>query len=153
MIVAFTGHRPEKLPMSRLIQIEEWLKAQLVELKPEKAITGMAQGVDMFGFFAARDLSIPIVAAVPWPGHALSSGWRDNTVNYFDRLDEAAEVHVVCEEDVYRPWFYQKRNEWMVDNCDILLAVWDGSSGGTANCVKYAQKVGREIRFFPWNVT
>ncbi len=34
----------------------------------------------------------------------------------------------------------------MVNNCDMLIAVWDGSDGGTANCVKYAQSKGVDIR-------
>lgn len=39
----------------------------------------------------------------------------------------------------------QKRNEYMVDLADRVIAVWDGSKGGTATCVKYAEKVGKEI--------
>jgi uncharacterized phage-like protein YoqJ len=39
----------------------------------------------------------------------------------------------------------QKRNEYMVDNSDIVIAVWDGSKGGTYNCVKYAEKLGKKI--------
>jgi uncharacterized phage-like protein YoqJ len=35
----------------------------------------------------------------------------------------------------------QVRNEWMVDHCNDLLAVWDGSDGGTGNCVRYAQRI------------
>jgi uncharacterized phage-like protein YoqJ len=34
----------------------------------------------------------------------------------------------------------QIRNEWMVDNAHIVLALWDGSSGGTGNCIKYANR-------------
>ena len=46
----------------------------------------------------------------------------------------------------------QKRNEYMVDLADRVIAVWDGSKGGTANCVKYAEKVGKEIiRIEPYN--
>jgi uncharacterized phage-like protein YoqJ len=41
------------------------------------------------------------------------------------------------------PWVMQRRNEWMVDHCDILYAFWDGTSGGTANCVKYAAQIGK----------
>ncbi|WP_188052008.1 hypothetical protein [Azospirillum sp. Sh1] len=37
------------------------------------------------------------------------------------------------------------RNEWMVDHSDRLLALWDGSQGGTANCVRYARGLGRPI--------
>lgn len=32
-------------------------------------------------------------------------------------------------------------NEWMVDEC----ALWNGSSGGAAKCVKYAQKHNKPI--------
>ena len=31
----------------------------------------------------------------------------------------------------------QKRNEFMVDNSDLVVAVWNGTSGGTANCLAY----------------
>jgi len=37
------------------------------------------------------------------------------------------------------------RSEWMVQNCDLLVAYWDGSDGGTGNCVKYAKSVGRDV--------
>ena len=33
----------------------------------------------------------------------------------------------------------------MVDNADKVIAVWDGSKGGTYNCVKYAEKQNKEI--------
>ena len=39
----------------------------------------------------------------------------------------------------------QRRNEYMVDKADTLIAVWNGTSGGTANCVKYAKKKGVDI--------
>ena len=39
----------------------------------------------------------------------------------------------------------QKRNEYMVDLADKVIAVWNGSTGGTYNCVKYAEKCGKEI--------
>jgi len=34
----------------------------------------------------------------------------------------------------------------MVDNCDKLIAIWNGDyKSGTGNCVKYAEKMGKEI--------
>ena len=44
------------------------------------------------------------------------------------------------EQDIYHPAKMQKRNEFMVDNCDILIALWNGTSGGTKNCINYAKK-------------
>ncbi len=38
------------------------------------------------------------------------------------------------------------RNEWMVEHTGLIFAVWDGSQkGGTANCVRYAQKHYKNI--------
>ncbi|WP_040197993.1 SLOG family protein [Candidatus Soleaferrea massiliensis] len=38
-----------------------------------------------------------------------------------------------------------KRNELIVQNCDLLIAVWDGKSKGTAYTIQYAQKIGKEV--------
>jgi len=40
---------------------------------------------------------------------------------------------------------YQLRNEFMVDAADVLAAFFDGSPGGTANCVRYASKIGKRV--------
>lgn len=45
----------------------------------------------------------------------------------------------------YAPAKMQIRNEYMVENCDLLIAVWDKSDGGTANCVKYAKSQRKNI--------
>jgi uncharacterized phage-like protein YoqJ len=39
----------------------------------------------------------------------------------------------------------QKRNEWMTDNSKYIIAVWDGTKGGTGNCVNYGKKVNKLI--------
>ena len=38
---------------------------------------------------------------------------------------------------------FQERNKQIVDNCDILLAVWDGKSNGTKNTLAYARRVNK----------
>ena len=38
-----------------------------------------------------------------------------------------------------------ERNQRIVDNCDLLLAVWDGVSTGTRDTCRRAEKVGRAI--------
>lgn len=53
-------------------------------------------------------------------------------------------MKLVSDEE-YKPWLMQKRNEYMVDLADKVIAVWDGSKSGTANCVKYAEKTGKGI--------
>lgn len=146
MIIAGTGHRPDKLggyghkPLVHLVNLaEDWLE----ENKPEKVISGMALGWDYALACAAFNLDIPIIAAVPFKGQ--ESRWPDESQrNYRALLKECEQVVYVCE-DGYAVWKMQKRNEWMVDNCDVVLAMWNGSPGGTANCVRYAEKAGKPI--------
>ena len=38
-----------------------------------------------------------------------------------------------------------KRNHQMVDLADCVLAIWDGCSKGTANTIRYAQKLKKEL--------
>jgi nucleoside 2-deoxyribosyltransferase len=33
----------------------------------------------------------------------------------------------------------------MVDNCDTVVAVWNGTSGGTKNCIDYAKKQNKPV--------
>ena len=41
-----------------------------------------------------------------------------------------------------------KRNEQIARECDLLIAVWDGKSRGTAHVVAFARKLGREVRVY-----
>jgi uncharacterized phage-like protein YoqJ len=140
MIVALTGHRPSKLggydpdnPIAT--KVREAIRAKLVELKPEKIISGMALGVDQWAVQIAIDLGIPFIAAVPFPDQA--GRWRPSSKReYLRLLGLASEVVVVST--THSPVAMQTRNEWMVDHADVVLAVWGGTRGGTANCVRYA---------------
>ncbi len=40
------------------------------------------------------------------------------------------------------------RNQRLVDQCDVLVAFWDGSSGGTRATVERALDSGREVHVF-----
>lgn len=44
---------------------------------------------------------------------------------------------------------YAAAGRWVVDHCDVLLALWDGrpeeGPGGTAEIVRYAKKKGRTV--------
>ena len=59
-------------------------------------------------------------------------------------MENADTVKLVSNEE-YKPWVMQKRNEYMVDLADKVIAVWDGSKSGTGNCVKYAKQVGKVV--------
>lgn len=149
MIVSFTGHRPEGLGddlAGAWIAIKEFLMGS----RPERVISGMAQGVDSIAFDIADELGIPVIAAVPWTGYG--SLWpQEHQRQYLKRLERAERVHVVSQAEIYHQGIEQLRNRWMVDNSDTLVAVWNGvRKGGTWNCIEYCQKAGRSPVFLKW---
>lgn len=142
MIVAGTGHRPDKL-LGYSVEAENRLIAfarrNLARLRPSEVVSGMALGWDQALAQAALDLNIPLIAAVPFQGFGTkwpkSSQYRCTAI-----LCCAAEVHIVSQIPSTRA--LNQRNEWMVNRADEMLALWDGSWGGTFNCIEYADKRG-----------
>jgi uncharacterized phage-like protein YoqJ len=86
---------------------------------------------------------VPLVAAVPFEGQERK--WPEESRNLFRRVLNAAAEVVCVSEGGFSARAMQARNEWVVDRCDALAALWNGSGGGTANCVFYAVKVGRPV--------
>lgn len=154
--VAFTGHRPEKLngydPKDNKNLLWE-LHSRIVDHIENKNvsifITGMALGIDMWAariVLKLRDTLYPhlhLVAAIPCANQ--ESRWRQESKDeYNEILDRCNDVYYVSNEP-YTAWCMHKRDEWMVDNADMLIAVWDGTPGGTAHTHNYAVKVGKPI--------
>lgn len=151
MIYAATGHRPNKLggydeqTFSRLVHLaESYLKSRPEILTRDiSVISGMALGWDTAWAGAALNLNIPLIAAVPFAGQ--DKMWPEKSRKlYRNILDRAAE-YVVISEGEYEVEKMQIRNEWMVDHCDHLVALWDGSKGGTYNCIKYAKRFNKPM--------
>ena len=143
-IIAATGHRPNKLggyggeAEQKLI---DFAAAVLQQHQPSTIISGMAIGWDMAVAQAAVRLGIPFHAYIPFNGQELK--WPDSTRLYYRALMRHAQHIVVCSDGGFTKEVMQKRNVAMVDNCDELVALWNGSSGGTANCLSYAQSIHR----------
>lgn len=143
MRLAVTGHRPDKLggygreAWNRLVEVA---KGEIERLKPELVITGMALGWDQAIARACVSLEIPFDAYIPFAGQA--TVWPQEAQDlYYALLRNARNKQVICPGK-YAHWMMQARNVAMVDNCDQLLALWNGTKGGTENCVKYANKMG-----------
>jgi len=144
MIVAFTGHRPNKLggynlPNPTYIHVCQQIDKQLRELNPKKVISGMALGVDQWAAYIAIKLGIPFIAAIPFEGQ--EKKWPDSSQKTYNRLLSKAYDIVYVSSPGYSAHKMQVRNQWMVDQCDTLIAIYDGSKGGTGNCVEYAQSL------------
>ena len=147
MILCGTGHRPDKLAYGYQKEGIEFLasvaEAKLIELKPDEVVTGMALGWDTALAIAALRLEIPLTAAIPFEGQ--EKAWPASSQKIFNRiLEKITRKEIICEGE-YAAWKMMTRNKWMVDNSDKVLALWNGSEGGTGNCVKYANEKQKEI--------
>lgn len=146
MKIAITGHRPNKLwndyelNSIGMKKIKTTLQAMISKLKPTTMISGMALGIDTLWAELAIENQIPLIAAIPCFDH--SNKWIQTSVDRYKRILESTltTVHYVSLAK-YTPSCMQVRNEWMVNKCDLLIAVWDGTRGGTGNCVRYAEFV------------
>ena len=146
MILAGTGHRPNKLggydPTSRARLIDVATFA-IKKLKPEIIISGMALGWDQALVYAALATNTTWHAYIPFTGQ--EGNWPSESQARYHSLLRTTKTIIVCSSGGYAVWKMQHRNKCMVDACDRLLALWDGSSGGTANCIQYAESVGKPI--------
>jgi uncharacterized phage-like protein YoqJ len=151
MIIAGTGHRPQKL--YKTYQGEEYvirtIQKAISELgKVDYGISGMAVGFDtaLARVFVAS--GIPWTAACPFRGQ--ESKWpQKSQADYHALLKCASKVVFVDELNGEPPGYIaakmQRRNEYMCNESDTILALWDGTSSGTGNCVNYAERSGKKI--------
>lgn len=146
MTVMATGHRPDKLAgydnYDHKIILFRIAEKHLIYMSPDLVISGMAQGWDMIVAYAALSLHIPLHCAIPFPGQ--ERNWPIRTQEkYRNIINLATSVKYISDSFSYGA--FQKRNEYMVDNSDIILACHDGSKGGTANCLKYADSKNKKV--------
>lgn len=145
LIIAATGHRPEKVggySRPAFDHLVETAAGYLNQKRPSLLIVGMALGWDQACAVAALRQGVPFLATVPFKGQELRWPSASQQV-YREILASAKEVvYVPQTEGASIGRMLNRRNEWMVDHSQGVVALWDGSAGGTANCVRYAEEKG-----------
>lgn len=152
MILGFSGHRPNKLPDEATgydltnpchSYLKRWLVKILQEQTPSQCISGMALGWDTVCAQTCFELGIPLIAAVPCDDQ--DRLWREkDKIIYKELLNSAAEVVVVSPGPYYAAKM-QIRNCYIVNRSNKMLICWDGSKGGTYNCLSYAKIANKEV--------
>lgn len=158
MIISFTGHRPNKLWGYNLHQkkyrdlFRSLYTIVMSEWKHEGdllLVSGMALGVDqvaaMLGIWLRdqKHLNVQVEAAVPCIGQ--DNKWPQQSRDQYQDILSKCNIRTIVYNGTYNYRCMQQRNEYMVNKADVLIAVWDGSSGGTGNCVHYAEQKGVKI--------
>lgn len=156
-VCAFTGHRPQSLPFGfdesdeRCTALKSVMQEQIVKLIENKGvthfITGMALGVDIYAAeivlnLKARYPHITLESAIPCETQAVkwSVAARERYYNIAAKCDKETML-----QREYTPGCMEKRNRYMVDHADYILAVWNGSPSGTGKTVRYAHQQGKPV--------
>lgn len=154
----FTGHRPsglscgydetapECLRIKKELQLE--INKMITNHNVRHFMTGMALGVDTWAAEIVLEAKknypgVTLTAAVPCPEQPIR--WRKESIDRYNNiLSLCDKVNMISEK--ITPYCMIKRNHYMVDNSQYVLAVWNGSfSCGTGKTVEYAQKKGKNI--------
>jgi uncharacterized phage-like protein YoqJ len=153
LVIAITGHRPNKLggyevPNPTYDIVVKGLVAAFEHYKPAYVITGMALGTDQWAAEICVNMTIPFVAALPFRGQ--EGPWPPRSKARYQWLLSRAYQTFVISEGGFEGWKMQKRNEWMVNSAHMLVAVYNGDDeGGTTNCLAYAAACGKYIHYVP----
>ena len=137
---AFTGHRTieEDFSFSALSEAID----ECIRLGCKKFYCGMALGFDML---AAEEVlkrkekngELVLIACVPCLEQTKFFPYEEKK-RYEKILKKADETVVISER--YTPWCMAKRNEYMADRADALIAYCHKTKGGSAYTLNYFQK-------------
>lgn len=138
-----TGHRD--IPAEQMDRIQKLLRQEIlaaIEDGYTHFISGFAAGADLLFADIVAELKeiylITLEAAIPYPGRMKTP---DETFQRLIRCCDTVKIH----SDVYSKGCYMRRNRYMVDQSQRVVAVYDGRpTGGTAATVRYAS--GKDVR-------
>lgn len=157
---AFTGHRPQKLPFGfdetddRFLSFQRRLTGAIEALSEAgytHFLSGGALGVDIWAAEAVLLLRYKkpgILLEMVSPFDHQAARWKEKDRERHDRLFALADI-VTATGHSYSPGCLQRRNRYLVDNADLLLAVTCGVPGGTEQTIAYARKTGVPVQTLP----
>ena len=152
----FTGHRPDKLPWGlnegdpRCAALKASLARALEGLYRRgfrHFISGMAMGCDLYFAQGALELrtrlpDVTVEGAVPCPTQA--SRWPEPLRRRWRAILDACDLETVVQQN-YDRFCMLRRDRYMVDRSAAVLAVFNGTPGGTQYTLNYAMDKKREI--------
>jgi len=168
--VGITGHRADRItdPVKVRSLIIELLRAIDVQLdrvaagrlygagrQPLSLVTSIAEGADRIAAHAALELGMPIEVVLPFRPHEYERDFETEPqrMEFRALLGRAASLIVIDGDEVDRSRGYEAAGMIMLDNSDLLIAIWDGGAargrGGTREVLGDAARRGMPIVIIP----
>lgn len=158
---AITGHRPTRFKFkykenyAGCKRLKKRLHDQFILLYEQgvrRFLVGGALGVDMWSGEILLELKkqpeysdIELVIVLPHPGH--DARWDKRSKKRMEYLLEHCTEQLTIGTDA-SPESFHKRNRYLVDHADCLVAVYDNNRtvrSGTGQTVQYTEKIGKPI--------
>ena len=133
------------------MRLKAELRKLIVQMIEQKNVThfisGMALGIDTYAAEIVLDLKsqfpfITLECAIPCETQAAK--WSERYRNRYFRIIERCDKETMLQRH-YSSDCMQKRNRYMVEHADLILAVWDGQPSGTGMTVTYAHSLGKPV--------
>ena len=153
----FTGHRPQSLPWKYNESGEEFekfkltLKNKIINSIQEgylHFISGMAMGLDLIAAEIILELkdnypSISLECAIPCKNQTFrwSPSYRQRYKNVVNQADKISMI----SDTYYTSGCMEKRNKYMVDNSNKIIALYLNIPGGTKQTLDYALEQGLKV--------
>ena len=175
--VCFTGRRPKDLCgykwtnykefQEKFVDFLETLYSQGVR----KFITGGAQGFDQMSFWAVNTLKerhTDVQNVVYCPFRNQADAWKGKTSDAFSKEEynkmlQVADLVVYTTDATLKQYpsivkALYHRNHRMVMDSDYVVALfpsddWNVVKGGTAECMRYANSVNKQIHQIKYHIT
>lgn len=141
-----TGHR--RIPDDRIIDIKTQLEKEISQALNDGFkvfISGFADGTDLLfaeivAEYKKQYPHLYLEAAIPHLSHIKKGDTHCQSL-----LSKCDGVNILSQQ--YHQGCYMKRNRYMVQNSDRVIAVYDGrDSGGTLFTMRYAHCLEKEVR-------
>lgn len=154
--IGFTGHRKLENPAEVANQIRNSIREILDKSGATKfqAVTCIASGGDSIFADVALEMGGDLKIVMPMPADDYLDDFEGGDVAIFKKLVSNDRTPTLITDR--KPLSTEERNdlylragEKVVDNCDYLIAVWDGEKskgkGGTGNIVAYGKAKGVDV--------
>ena len=156
----FNGYRPSKMPWgydesdARCAEFRFRLREALEYLIGQGYTDFLSGGALGFDLMAARIVLslrekypwVRLVMVIPFDGQA--DKWSREQRGRWLEIIEASD-RVIHLSHSYDKGVFFRRNHYMVDHADLLLAAYDGQPGGTASTIAYAKRHGVRVKYIP----
>lgn len=146
----FTGHRPQKLPWgyneddNRCIEMKYKLEKEIIGAIHKgynNFITGMALGFDMICAETILKIQkdypfIKLIAALPCKNQY--KYWNTSQILRYKKILSQCN-YIRCLYENYNDKCMIDRNDFMINNSSLVIALYNGKVGGTSYTIKNAK--------------